>query len=127
MDLLRRTNVEYTTLKVRKDDVKAVREFLAERRRQRAHDKAVKRYLAKAYKFLNANNDRRLAYVKRRPKTEFHWCHIMDQELAMWASLARLVKKDEYIDMCARRGFGPAQRRFLEEGLESIGLKGWTS
>jgi hypothetical protein len=117
--------MKYTMLKVREDDVTAIRCLMTERRKERTHAAASKRYRTKVAQFLHTNEEFIRDKVRRNPKTLWIWGQIVTQELIMWADIAKPVAKDEFSAMCKRRGFTLAQRRFLEYGLEQIGLKDW--
>jgi hypothetical protein len=117
--------MKFVTLKVREDDLTAVRGFIAICRKERRHIALSKRYRRRAAHFLNTNGDWVRAKIKRNPKTAFHWNQIVTQELIMWADIAVPVSKDEFECMCKRRGFSRAQKQFLVDGLTAIGLKGW--
>jgi hypothetical protein len=117
--------MKFITLKVREDDLIAVRDLMVERSKERKRLVLSQRYIDKIVKFLAANENMVLAKIKRNPKTAFHWNQLVTQELIMWADITKPVGKDEFKDMCRRRGFNRAQKQFLEDGLDLIGLKDW--
>lgn len=59
------------------------------------------------------------------PMIVFKWNQLMWQEILMWNSLGEMVTQSDFLFICDRRGFSLAQRRYLEEMLEFMKLKGW--
>jgi hypothetical protein len=117
--------MKFTTLKVREDDLVAVRELIATRRKERKRLILSKRYIGKITDFLTTNEDWVRARIKRNPSATFRWRQLVRQELIMWADIAVPVNKDEFEQMCKRRGFSRSQKQFLENGLLAAGLKDW--
>lgn len=60
------------------------------------------------------------------PMIVFKWNQLVWQEILMWNSLDEQVTQSDFLFICDRRGFSLAQRRYLEEMLEFMNLKGWT-
>lgn len=114
----------YMTMKVRKDDAKAVREFIRERRASEQEARKTKSMGGKYVEFWNSHLDYINGRIKKGDKP-FHWTQLVRQELEMWALLGDKVDKSEFSGMCKRRGFNTAQKRFLSEGLKHLGLKDW--
>lgn len=59
------------------------------------------------------------------PMIVFKWNQLVWQEILMWNSLDEPVDQFDFLFICDRGGFSLVQRRYLEEMLEFINLKGW--
>lgn len=59
------------------------------------------------------------------PQIVFKWNQLVWQEILMWNSLGDPVTQSDFLFICDRRGFSLVQRRYLEEMLEFMKLKGW--
>jgi len=119
--------MEYITLKVRKDDAKAVRAFIAERRKEWERVANSRRYRDRITFLLKDRIDWLQSKIDRsrdKGQAVLQW-QLVVQELMMWADIATPVSKDDYRFICSRRGFTRTQRKFLEEALKFVHLKDW--
>ena len=116
--------MKYVTIKVREDDERAVRRFLKDKREERAHNKICERVHNRFQDFWNSHVDYINARIKKGDES-FRWTMLVNQELRMWAMIAEPVSREELLDMCRRRGFEPVHRKFLEQGLKYMGIRGW--
>ena len=57
----------------------------------------------------------------------FKWNQLVWQEVLMWNSLDEMVTEEDFLFICDLRGLSDCQRKYLEEMLEFMKLKGWTN
>jgi hypothetical protein len=87
------------------------------------------RYGKKINKYWND----RLLFIQEQARLQFdggdvssytQWGQYVSQEMLMWCKIGEIISKEEFINLCNRRGFNNVQVDFLREFLYQVGLKG---